>query len=347
MSETQENKDLVRAFHVEWEHAGDDDRALEVLSSYTANNYLWRGMHPFDEQSGAASVYENFWGPLRAAFSHLQRREDIFFAGVNDCDNRDGDNRQTNWVLSAGNFLGLFDHPWLGIPPTGRMLLLPYAEFHRVRNGEIVETALFIDILSVMYQAGVYPLPPMTGSPLVYKLPPRTNDGVLLGEHDVRQGEDTLALVNRMITDLDQLNQSQDDTCPPELLAQTWDKHMIWYGPTGIGASYTIPRYQKQHQLPFRRGLSHKVFNGHVARFAEGNYCGFFGWPNLNNRNRGGFLGLPASDVDAPMRVVDIYRREGNLLVENWVFIDIPHYLHAQGLDVLGRMANVQRPFGR
>jgi hypothetical protein len=54
-------------------------------------------------------------------------------------------------------------------------------------------------------------------------------------------------------------------------------------------ASYTIERYQK-HQYPFRENLTDKVFNGHIARFSEGNYCGF-GWPNLSNRNKGGFLG--------------------------------------------------------
>jgi hypothetical protein len=118
---------------------------------------------------------------------------------------------------------------------------------------------------------------------------------------------------------------------------------MIWYGPTGIGATYTIRRYQQQHQYPFRENLTDKVFNGHIARFAEGNYCGFFGWPNLNNKNKGGFMGLPASDIHAPMKVVDIYRREGDKLAENWVYIDLLHYLYVQGLDVLGRMKVLNR----
>ena len=43
------------------------------------------------------------------------------------------------------------------------------------------------------------------------------------------------------------------------------------------------------------------------------------------------------------MQVVDIYRREGNKLAENWVFIDILHYLHEQGLDVLKRMRQINR----
>jgi hypothetical protein len=38
------------------------------------------------------------------------------------------------------------------------------------------------------------------------------------------------------------------------------------------------------------------------------------------------------------MRVVDIYRRQGDRLAENWVYIDLLHFLNLQGMDVLGRL---------
>ena len=62
----------------------------------------------------------------------------------------------------------------------------------------------------------------------------------------------------------------------------------------------------------------------------------------MYNKNKGGFLGLPKSDVKSEMRIVDIYRREGDKLAENWVYIDMLHYLHQQGLDVLGRMREMK-----
>ena len=71
------------------------------------------------------------------------------------------------------------------------------------------------------------------------------------------------------------------------------------------------------------------------------NYAGFFGWPNLTNTPTGGFLGLPASDTAADMRVVDIYRRDGDKLAENWVLIDLPWWLKQQGLDVLERTRSI------
>lgn len=337
MSNFQDAKQVVRSYIKAFDQATDDE-LTDVLSQYTTDDYHWRGMHPFYEQHGAKSVIDTFWKPFRKAFSPIQRREDIFFAGANDCD--DG---KTTWVVNVGNFLGLFDNNWLGIPPTGKMAFLRYAEFHRITaDGKIAETALFCDVISVMHQAGHYPLPPMTGTAFLYP-GPRTHDGLQFDYHEPKEAVKTMEVLNQMIADLDTLNTNDALKCPPELLAQTWNEDMIWYGPFGIGASYTIPRYQEQHQYPFRDNLYDKVFNGHIARFAEGNYCGFFGWPNLNNKSHGGFLGLPASDKHAPMRVVDIYRREGDKLAENWVYIDLLHYLSEQGLNVLERMRQINR----
>ena len=77
---------------------------------------------------------------------------------------------------------------------------------------------------------------------------------------------------------------------------------------------------------------------GHRARFAEGKYEAWWGWPNLTNKASGGFLGLPGGSSDSEMRVVDIYRLDGDRVAENWCFIDMLHYLKLRGLDVLKRM---------
>ncbi len=332
----QAAKNTVRTFHTAFDSASNEDLAA-VLARHTSEDYLWRGMHPFYEQTGASAVADKFWLPLRVALTSMQRREDVFMAGFNDVDGG-----KTVWVASMGHMMGLFDQDWLHIPATHRMAFLRYAEFHRVDEDKIVESAFFCDVIGVMQQAGHYPLPPATGASFLYP-GPRTHDGVQLDAQQPDEGERTLTLVNRMIADLSALNVGDEHDCPPELLARTWHEDMIWYGPTGIGATYTIPRYQEQHQFPFRRHIKNKQFNGHIARFAEGNYAGFFGWANLTNTPTGGFLGLPGNEVRADMRVVDIYRRDGDKLAENWVFIDLLHYLMMQGLDVLGRLKELRR----
>ena len=51
-------------------------------------------------------------------------------------------------------------------------------------------------------------------------------------------------------------------------------------------------------------------------------------------KSKGGFHGLPASDRTAEMRVVDVYRRDGEKLSENWIFIDLLHFLSCLGVDL-------------
>lgn len=52
------------------------------------------------------------------------------------------------------------------------------------------------------------------------------------------------------------------------------------------------------------------------------------------------FLKIPATNKKITMRVMDFYRREDNLLAENWVFIDMVDFLLQIGIDVFDRMKN-------
>ncbi|QQR38383.1 nuclear transport factor 2 family protein [Devosia rhizoryzae] len=313
-----------------------------VLRDYVSDDWSWRGMHPFHEQSGATAVAETFWIPFLSAMTHVQRRQDIFFAGRNQIDGF-----QSVWTVSMGHLMALFDQPFLGIPPTNKIVMLRYAEFNRVENGQIQETAFFCDLLHLMHQAGLRPLPPQTGAHLVQP-GPATHDGLQFGSVPETEGAATLALINRMIGDIAANSNTPElaaprDATPQEELARCWHDDMIWWGPDGIGATYTIDRYIEQHQRPFRQNLANRTFNGHIAKLAEGNYGGFFGWPNLTLTPTGGYLGLPANGLStADMRVVDIYRRDGDKLRENWIFIDILHFLNMQGLDILGRETSMR-----
>lgn len=328
MSDFQYEKRVVQNFCENFDQARDHDLKI-LLNSHILPGYLWRGVHPFYEKTDPEDIVSTFWLPLRRSFTRLQRRQTIFFAGKNSC--QPG---AEIWTCGMGHFTGLFDYPWLEIPATGKLAFIPFAEFHRLERGLIAESALFLDIVSVMQQAGVDPIPVQTAARGL-RPDPVISPQPMPEDQNRAQTRKTMALLESMIADLDHLNKTGDDRCAPELLAKCWHEDMGWYGPAGIGLTYTIKRYQQQHQYPFREQLSNKRFNGHITRFAEGNYAGWFGWPNLTNRSKGGFLGLPKSGIDAQMRVVDIYRREGDKLAENWVFIDLLHYLNQYGYDLL------------
>lgn len=332
MSDFQSSKALIQNYYRDLE-AATPESVADIIGQYVSDQYQWYGVYPFNEQSNAEGVADAFWRPFLTAMSPVQRRQDVFMAGTSEIDG-------TEWVTSMGHFVGLFDTAWLGIPPSRKMVHLRYADFNCVEDGKIVRSGFFCDIISVMQQVGINPLPIQTGASFIYP-GPRTHDGIQLGVKDPAESEKTLAVLNQMIDDLSQLNVTADDHYPPEVLARTWHEDMTWYGPAGIGASYTIRRYQEQHSYPFRQGLKDKVFNGHICRFAEGDYACFFGWPNLSNTPTGGFLGLPGGELRADMRVVDVYRREGDKLSENWVIIDLLWWLKQQGLDVLERTKGI------
>ena len=324
----QDSKELIRNYYDSLEREPVSDIS-STLEKYTFGaSYLWRGMHPFHELQGSKDVAEKFWSPLRVSFSSLQRRVDIFFAGYNEIDGF-----QSEWVCSMGHFMGIFENPWLDIPPTGKIVFIRYAEFNKIQDGKISETAFFFDILHIMSQAGMVPLPHQTGADIIAP-GPKNHDGLLFHDPCKKEGGKTLSLINAMINNINLVTYDS----PYEELAQTWHENMIWWGPSGIGSCYTFDGYIAQHQQPFRTQLKNRKFNGHLCRIAEGNFGGFFGWPNLTITTSGKFLGLPPTNTEADMRVVDIYARNGEKLEENWVFIDILHFLNMQGIDILATL---------
>lgn len=331
MTGFQTEKRVVRDFYRDLDRAGPQ-QIPDVMRDHCAEDLLWRGVHPFDEIRGAADVGRAFWQPLRHGLGHLQRRMDVFMAGRNMFDESGA-----VWVCSMGHLMGLFDRPWLNIRPTGKMAFLRYCAFHKVAGGRITETAMFFDLPHLMMQAGLNPFPPQTAAHLVQP-GPMTHDGLMFDDQPAGAGRETLALINAMVSDLGQWDSG--GTLEQEL-SRTWADDMIWWGPAGIGATYTIERYARQHAAVFRAGFSERSETRHVCRMAEGAFGGFFGWPNFTAKPTGGFMGMPATDRAGEFRVIDIYRRQGDKLAENWIFIDLLHFWRQQGVDVLARTTGI------
>ncbi len=333
MTDFQTEKQIVRTYHADLAKASPETVG-DVLARHVSPDWHWRGMHPFHEQHGPQAVAEVFWQPFLTAMTRVQRRADIFMAGLNEIDGFEG-----RWVVQMGHLMALFDRPWLGILPTGKIVMLRFVEFNRVLDGRIAETAMFIDIVHLMMQAEQNHLPPQTGAMLVQP-GPMTHEGLMYEVQDPAKGVRSLAAINALLGN----PKSKDlGITEAERLQRVWHDDMIWWGPGGIGASYTIPRYLKQHSEPFSDGLDTGYkFNGHLCRMAEGDFGGFFGWANLTLFNSGGYLGMTRGPGPTEMRVVDLYRVLDGKLAENWIFIDILHYLAVQGLDVLGRMSRIR-----
>ena len=237
MSGYQKEKRLVLDYYQALDSA-KDTRITEVLGNFTSKNYIWRAFHPFGLQTNVNEITELFWKPLKHSLTSMQRRVDVFFAGSNYID----DNNSV-WFCSMGHLIGLFDFPWLGIEPTKKLAMLRYAEFHKVENGKISETAFYFDIPHLMIQAGYSPFPDQKAANLIQP-GPAPHDALLFSDADIEESVKTIEAINFMIKDL---GQWQSGLPLVDELARSWHNDMIWWGPAGIGSTYTIERYAEQH----------------------------------------------------------------------------------------------------
>jgi len=311
----------------------------EVYSAVTTGDYAalgrcvheevsWHVAHPVNDLSGQQQVIENFLQPLARALPDLERKAFIEIPG---------DDEGQHWVDGTGYFVGTFAESLFGIPPTGKTLYLRYTEMLRHVDGRIVECYLILDFLDAMLQAGVYPLRPGLGHSGLM-MPPSTMNGIC-SEHNARDpgyDESSKQLVLDM---LDCLRLYDGESLESMPLQDFWHPDFMWYGPGGIGTTRGVRGFRQQHQGPFLRAFPDRDVDHHANTIACGDYIATGGWPHMHGTHSGdGWLGLPASQNYLSLRVMDIWRREGNHLRENWVAIDIPDMLMQMGFDVFTQM---------
>ena len=296
-----------------------------VLAELYHPDVDWNGPHPINSQRGLPAVMSAFWAPLIAALPDLERYDDIII---------EGQFKGGDWIGATGHYTGTFMHDWLGIPATGKVINIRYGEFSRFENGKIVEVYIILDILDVMRQAGRWParIPRARGSE--ERIPgPSTHDGIRLRKPGVDESEVSLKLVEAMIAGLMTYDGNSLDSMGME---RFWNiEGMMWYGPAGIGTSRGLKGFQDVHQRAFLAAFPDRVGGNHKARIAHDAYVGSTGWPSIRATHLGPWMGVPASGKPITQRVMDFWRREGDELVENWVFIDQLDLLLQLGVDIM------------
>ena len=334
MNNLQKEKTIVLNFLKDIDNSPKEN-LQEVISNHTSDDFKMLCTHPFNELSGSSDIANNLWAPIKDSFTPVQRRLDIFYAGINSL-NENND----VWISSMGHLMGVFNKEFFGLKPNYKSSLLRFAEFYKVKENKITEGAFFLDIFNFMQQLGLSFIPQSTG--LICVTPgPMNHKGLKFELSDDKESLQTLNLIHRMRDRL--VEGSKMKSFEDELLLD-WKEDMIWWGPGGIGASYTIDGYLKGHARPFEENLEFIRFNKHILSSAEDDIGGWFGWPNLIMKPKGKYLGLTnESNIESEMRVVDLYRRDGNKIAENWVIIDHLHFLKLLGIDLLEKNKELSR----
>ena len=166
---------------------------------------------------------------------------------------------------------------------------------------------------------------------------PASQDGVLKENCDPKEGQLSYQIVSDMLSKL----ATKDEAWRPY-----WRKDMMWYGPGAFGSFIGIDEFAS-FQVPFESqfegwsgGSKNNGYTKHFTRFGDGNYTCSGGWPSLTGINVKSFLGQKPTNERVFMRVCDWWRRENDSLVENWVFVDVPHALLQLGYDPLPTWQN-------
>ena len=317
----QTEKQFLRRFHSALLKSSPAD-LHQVAGQYLSNECLWHGPHPINATHGPEAFARETWAPMARALDELERHEDILTSGTWN---------GAKWVASIGHYHGRFHRDWLGIPANGKRIKLRYGEFARVENETICEVRVLYDLVAFCRQCGIHLLPPDAGSTAAVPAP-ATGNGVI--DYPTTPGESEISL-KRVDDMIDGLLEFDGKNLNSMRMERFWTKDMHWYGPAGIGTTHGLAGFQAQHQGPFLKAFPDRIAAPHTALFAEGDYACVTGWPSVIGTHRGEYLGHAATGIEVGMRVMDFWRREHDLLAENWVLIDMLDLFLQMGVDVL------------
>jgi len=297
---------------------------LSSLSLLYSPDVQWYGPHPINAYRGSDALIENFWTPFLHAFPDVERRDDIFIAG---------EFKEGAWVGATGYYTATFANDWLGIAATNAVINIRYGEFSRIKNGRVCEVYIILDILDMLRQVGQYPKILSTPLGVLDRSPaPATRNGVDLSVIDSAESIKSLKLVEAMIAGLMQYDRQ---TLTSMGMTRFWHPDMMWYGPAGIGMSRRLKGFEDVHQRAFLKAFPDRIGGDHKARIGDNAYVGSTGWPSIRATHLASWMGIPATNRRITMRVMDFWRREGDTLRENWVFIDQIDLLLQMDVDVM------------
>lgn len=140
---TEENKAVVRRF-LEVYSRGDLDGAVEVLSPDIV-------VHGFPGLPPGRVAYKGIGAMFRAAFPDARNIVEDQVA--------EGDK-----VATRETFRGTHQGDFMGIPATGKEVVMRAMTIDRIADGKIVERWIQFDQMGMMQQLGVIPTPGQEGA---------------------------------------------------------------------------------------------------------------------------------------------------------------------------------------
>lgn len=326
------NKSLVWDYYLKLSAAAGNSKSVhEIIKGYLHEDVVLHAMQPVNELHGKEAVFKELWKPLIEAFPDLERQTDIFIGG-----NFKGD----DWISASGHLVGTFYQDWQGIPATGKMVALRFGESLRIVDGKIKEIYFMIDILDLMRQAEVWPLESSLGTEAWWPKP-SNNKGIILTPAIPSDTQKTLKLHARWLDELKgfpETSKSFDQLRADEYLHPRY----MQYASAAFGTTRGAYGFKEFYLTPLFSGFTQRKLGHYQTRIAEGNMLAAKGWDCFVGHHTGKILGREKTGKKVKVRMMEWWRRTGNVFKENWLLIDTPDLLQQIGIDVFAEMRDIQ-----
>ena len=111
------------------------------MTAYFHEDFIWRGNAGCGTKRGIEEFRRNWQLPFRVAFTEREYKTEHFMA--------DGE-----WAACFGHIEATHSGEFMGIPPTGKRVTIPYMDFWHVKNGRIADNPVAVDFAAVLAQLG-------------------------------------------------------------------------------------------------------------------------------------------------------------------------------------------------
>lgn len=293
---TNENLGLV---HRMYDALNSQD--LDAQRTFWTKDMIWHGPPGFGDIVGVDGFTNDVLKPFYASFPD--------YHVVNEIEVASGD-----WVAATGILTGTPEDEWLGVPATGKSIVMRFSDFWRIDGGRLAENWVMVDNLGVMQQLADPEAEPWSPEwKQIYATP-----------EEPTSGQENIDLVHRMV---DALNATDVDAQD-----EYWAEDMVWHGPPGFGVVHGIEAFKTEVLGQFFGAFPD--FHGEFEiELADDDWV--VGTGVVTGTHLGDWFNISPTGKQMEMRYSDFWRIENGILKENWVMIDHLGVLEQLGVDPL------------
>lgn len=121
---------------------GLNDHKINGIAPFFAEAFRWMGNYGCGTKHGLKAFQDNWQRPFQAAFSEKVAIDEarIF---------------QGEWGACFGAQHAVHSGDFMGVPASGKRVVIKYMDFWKVQDGKIVDNWVFVDFPDVLRQLGV------------------------------------------------------------------------------------------------------------------------------------------------------------------------------------------------